>query len=366
MAVKRPPPAPGNYISEWFGQRIFPRVRIGNADFVDQQMGICPFLSQVLGGRSECVKPQNSKGVCTVNTADRDRQADWLACPYRVIASDLLADACRIIFGIPKAAAPTAASTLQSLEAVDRFRAAITEDRPGFIFFQAKLGGEISVAPSTKSPEISFDATLLEVRRRGNEFQLGRSGIFEVQTMDFHGSYRKAVKNLSDAARLHVEDFGSVLQKNLAWAGDGIEGPNIANVFKRTFYQAMLKFQLASWGQVAGTVLALPRSVWESWQPFLGAPQFARCEDGSLMMIPEPGAPVPSGRAVITIFELQSSAATSISPLVIAEHVAVDAELLAHHAFRLVPEAISELIALRNPILSRARQRLHRYWPDLR
>ncbi len=61
--------------------------------------------------------------------------------------------------------------------------------------------------------------------------------------MDFHGSYKKAVTNLRDALRLHKKGFADALRKDQAWAAEDIEGPNIANVFKRTFYQMMLKFE---------------------------------------------------------------------------------------------------------------------------
>lgn len=83
--------------------------------------------------------------------------------------------------------------------------------------------------------------------------------------MDFHGSYRAAVDNLKDALRLHGTTFPDSLAANMKWAAEGVEGPNIANVFKRTFYQILLKFQLSGKGAAAGTVLAIPQAVWDSW-----------------------------------------------------------------------------------------------------
>ena len=58
--------------------------------------------------------------------------------------------------------------------------------------------------------------------------------------------------------------------ENINWLSEKIEGPNIANVFKRTFYQMVLKFKLAGHETCAGTTLALPRAVWDSWQRHLG------------------------------------------------------------------------------------------------
>jgi hypothetical protein len=65
--------------------------------------------------------------------------------------------------------------------------------------------------------------------------------------MDFHGSYRAAVTNLRDAHRLHGRKFPKELAQNQGWASEDVEGPNIANVFKRTFYQTL--FDCKSSGQ---------------------------------------------------------------------------------------------------------------------
>ena len=80
------------------------------------------------------------------------------------------------------------------------------------------------------------------------------------------------VRNLRDGLRLHPNTFPDTLQANKNWLSEGVEGPNIANVFKRTFYQMMFKFQLGKHPRCAGCVLAIPQSVWDSWQKHLGAP----------------------------------------------------------------------------------------------
>ncbi len=136
------------------------------------------------------------------------------------------------------------------------------------VYLQNKLGGEITVGATDRSPELSFDMTLVELAAaNGGSVRVGRFGVLELQTMDFHGSYRRAVQNLKDALRLHGPDFADVLQNNQRWLADRIEGPNIANVFKRTFYQMMLKFQLGVHPRSVGTALAIPQAVWDSWQP---------------------------------------------------------------------------------------------------
>lgn len=45
---------------------------------------------------------------------------------------------------------------------------------------------------------------------------------------------------------------------------------NLANVFKRTFYQMLVKFSLAGHGGSRGAIMALPSAVWDSWRPHLG------------------------------------------------------------------------------------------------
>ena len=54
--------------------------------------------------------------------------------------------------------------------------------------------------------------------------------------------------------------FHEALKANQGWLSEKVEGPNIANVFKRTFYQMMLKFQIGTQARCAGCALALPES----------------------------------------------------------------------------------------------------------
>lgn len=222
---------------------------------------------------------------------------------------------------------------------------------------------------------MSFDVTLVEVlRTSAGGFGLGRYGIMEVQTMDFHGSYKGAVSALTNALDLHEEGFPATLQLNLNWAGRGVEGPNIANVFKRTFYQMLVKFQLSSGGAAAGTVLALPRAVWDSWQPFLGAPNLLETRYGYSVM---DGAPASSLNAFICIFDIESSTgpadqgetgvagAKDISPVRIDKFIRVDPETLARHAFTEVPNEILRNISGTDLIMTSIRNRLLRLWPEV-
>jgi hypothetical protein len=258
--------------------------------------------------------------------------------------------------------------TLLKLEAeLSTFKQQVVEQGTGYVFFQDKLGGEISVIATPRSPEMSFDITLAEIVPSAAGFTVARYGILEVQTMDFHGSYRRAVHNLKDALRLHRELFAESLRTNMQWGADSVEGPNIANVFKRTFYQVLLKFQLSGRGAAAGTVLAIPQSVWDSWQPFLGAPEIEQVSDGSYRL--KITDPIPdstgSANAHILVFDLDSSAENATSPVQLKMDIRVTAEQLSHHAFKVVPAGMLESLSKSDSILARIKMRLATSWPEL-
>jgi len=359
----------GNHISEWLGHRIFPSVKLDISSFTGSDFGSCPFLTEALGQTARCVKSENSFGVCTVSSASNGRVQDWLVCPYRVVSSNIVQQACHLIFGKSATNAQPKPVTLLSVDTeLERFKSEVIEQGAGYLFFQDKLGGEISVIGTAKSPEMSFDITLVEIVRHAKDFNIARYGILEVQTMDFHGSYKKAVQNLKDALRLHRESFADSLRENMQWGSEKVEGPNIANVFKRTFYQVLLKFQLSGRGAAAGTVLAVPQSVWDSWQAFLGAPEIEKQGDGSYRLaVEEPRSKtLGSANAHICVFDLDATADSPISPVELKMNIRVTAEQLSHHAFSVVPAGMLESLSKSDSILSRIKMRLASSWPELR
>jgi hypothetical protein len=365
--MAEPSATPGNFVSEWFGLRIYPRVRIGPGA-PDTNFSHCPFLGDVLHRPTPCVKSSNSAGVCTVSSTSNGLRQDWLVCPYRVISSEIVSRACQLIFGLDHAATPVPVSLLKTSAELKRFEAEVQREGAGYLFFQDKLGGEISVLGSPRSPELSFDVTLVEVAPdKAHGFRVARYGILEIQTMDYHGTYKHAVNNLRDGLRLHPKNFAAALTANLEhWAGEGMEGPNIANVFKRTFYQTLLKFKLAGTGSAAaGTVLALPRSVWDSWQPFLGAPGLEVETQGIKRLAVKGGASKKNAdlNAFICIFDLDAEADKATSPLRIEHFIRVAPELLAHQAFSVVPGHILQSMQAGDSVVSRIRTRLALWWP---
>lgn len=357
----------GNFISEWFGQRIYPLVRLDISDVSGENRGRCPFLSNVLHRLTPCVKGENSSGVCTISSVSNGPRQDWLVCPYRVINSEIVRRGCQMIFGLTTEVAPLPVSILGDPAELAAFIDTVNSNSAGYLFFQDKLGGEISVIGTRRSPEMSFDVTLVEVRPDDQGgFQVTRYGILEIQTMDYHGSYKHAVSNLRDGLRLHEGAFAETLQANLTrWAGQGIEGPNIANVFKRTFYQMLLKFRLSGDGSAAaGTVLALPRSVWDSWQPFLGAPALEDESPGIKRLRVVEGAPEePPLNAFICVFELDADSETAISPVRIEHFIRVSPEQMTHHAFTEVPAHMLHAIQAEESMLATIRSRLGEWWP---
>src|ERR1700690_184827 len=94
-----------------------------------------------------------------------------------------------------------------------------------------------------------------------------------------------AVQARVNALALHGAQFPQLLTQNPEWAGRKIEGPNISNVFKRTFYQIAFKFQVTKRDTSVGCALALPQPVWDSWQPFLGAPELRELPDGTWRLL---------------------------------------------------------------------------------
>ena len=189
------------HVAEWFGHRVFPTVAAGDQARADQRSERCPFLSQVAETDTACVKADNSKGVCTISAGSNGSRQDWLVCPHRALDDDLLHRMVRKLFGlaadelvhvIPATNLAGQAWRRRLLEAVHDPAAPRQ-----FLTFQQLFGGEISLPRTPASPELSFDATVVEVLADPTSsmgVRLGRYGVIEMQTTDTHGSYRHAVE----------------------------------------------------------------------------------------------------------------------------------------------------------------------------
>lgn len=375
----------GNFISEWFGYRVYPVVSAADSMIEVQSRRECPFLSAAIGESRECIKGEASKGVCTISTVGGRGRDEWVVCPYRGVEADLLEPATRRLFSISEEfglvilSAPSLAKDEVQAEA----RAALSQRKRVFVFFQDKLGGEISLPKTERSPELSFDITLVEIIAGKDLLTIGKYGILEVQTMDFHGSYRHAVQNLTDALRLHKKEFPAALKEHQEWLSEGVEGPNIANVFKRTFYQMVFKFQLGLDKSCAGCVLAISESVWLSWQRHLGNPELAANRDGTFALKKPTGTDaalasdeVPkstnlkknqppgelSAPAWIYVFEIDPRSDVSPNKIKIRRMILTDAHSFSYYALDVAPAAA--VASATDIIRASLIRRLAKLWSD--
>ena len=357
----------GNYVSEWFGHRVYPGVVATDYSISDQSTERCPFLSDAIGAMRECVKRPASRGVCTINSASNGIRQDWLVCPYRALNQHLIALAARRLFGTEpdRKLWVLPAIRLEDPDTRNEVTNALASGEPVFIYFDAKLGGELSLPQTDRSPELAFDVTIIELVRRDAGAAIGRVGLLEIQTMDFHGSYRLAVHNLREALRMHGADFGATLAENQRWLAEGVEGPNIANVFKRTFYQIMFKFQLGIDERCAGCVLAIPQAVWDSWQKHLGLPELTPIDKGTSMLL-APGVDI--GQDVpgwILVFDTDPATGITPSPLEIKETIATNAAAIGYWALDAAPRAALQSIGADMGLFAAIERRIKPIWPAL-
>lgn len=237
-----------------------------------------------------------------------------------------------------------------------------------------KLGGEIGLSRTAASPELSFDITVVELLPAGLAaaaagalelaVSIGKYGVFELQTMDFHGSYKNAVAALTNALDLHGDRFPAVLADNPEWAGRGIEGPNISNVFKRTFYQIAFKFQVTKREASVGCALALPQPVWDSWQPFLGAPDLHEQADGTFRLLDDQEAS-PTDWIYVFDIDTEPGPGGKPAPLRVSLIIGTDAATLSRAAFEVAPARAIDRGGDTDPVVESIARRLGRYLPGL-
>jgi hypothetical protein len=356
-----------NSISEWFGHRLFPTVTNSPAAIEEQRDQRCPFLSKALHTNRKCIKAENSKGVCTVSSESDDVQMDWVVCPYRTLTSPILREAAQRLFHVPKESKLVLfpAPTLSEVCNQNEMLVALRSGARALVYFMDKLGGEIDIPGSRKSPKFKLDATLVEIVADGSRLNIGKYGILEVQTMDFHGSYRAATESLNNALKLHPKEFTKQLEQNPNWASAGIQSPNIANVFKRTIYQTLFKFQLGAHADCAGSALALQESVWRSWQPHLGGPELIDLDDGTARLKGRPAGPADAdGKAWIFIFEVDAKSSETPNPIRVTKVIRADSEALADLAFRKAPLEAMDLLTSSDSLRTIIRRRIREFWPE--
>lgn len=361
--------AANNVIGEWFGHRVYPVVAETPESLSDQEAERCPFITKATSKDQACVKRKNSKGVCTISSTSNGLRQDWLACPFRALDESMLKDAAHRLFGYTADGDVRiiAATVLENQGVADDLRKRIASGKPSIVYFQNKLGGEISISPTDRSPEFSFDSTMIELLSDSDgALAVGRYGIFEIQTMDFHGTYKKSVELLRWARHAHKGEFGASVASHPQWLSEGIEGPNIANAFKRTFYQMMFKFQIGAHDDSAGCIFAIPRAVWDSWQRHLGRPDLVQHTDGTWRLVQDGHEPDDNPPAWIYVFDVEQSQTQTPNPLNLWRVIGTDAAALSHYTLDVSPEAALATGGSVGRLRETITTRLAKYLPELR
>jgi hypothetical protein len=194
--------------------------------------------------------------------------------------------------------------------------------------------------------------------------RLGKYGVIELQTTDTHGSYRQAVEALRSALDLHSTDFPVQLAAHPEWAGRKIEGPNISNVFKRTFYQIAFKFQVTKRDTSVGCLLAVPQPVWDSWQPFLGAPTLTRREDGTWRLLDDSTQEPADWIYVFDVAE-QPASGGKPCPIDVRLVIGTDAATLSRAALDVAPARAARHGGLHDAVLASLSRRVGFYFAGL-
>lgn len=282
-------------------------------------------------------------------------------CPYRAFDVQLMQDVARRLYETDAPLHLFPAPVLRSPERQAFVRQLLAADERVLVYFDQKMGGEIQIGATDRSPQIAFDTTFVELLADGEAMQLGRFAVLEIQTMDFHGSYRKAVDNLDSALRLHLAEFPQQVQANQRWLSEKVEGPNIANVFKRTFWQMMFKFEMAATPSCAGVALAIPAAVWDSWQKFLAAPTLVEQADGTVRLDRPLDAESERLASWIYVFDLDADAPVTPSPMRVRRIIHTSAGALAHYALEEAPKGA--IVELQGGIYRALRRRLREFWP---
>ena len=369
----------GNFVAEWFGHRVWPTVDQSDVAHKNQSARACPFLTVATGERVECIKKTSGwaepYGVCTISSDSNGSRESWIACPYRILDQHfaLLSTAVRYSYGIAEGedVLLLPITVLHREQERQRLRASLHTGRRVFVFASQKLGGEIDLPETTDSPGASVDMSVIEVVGldvTGKPGECGKHLFFEIQTSDFHGSplhAAEALKRLCPRGGRRAQ-YHDRLASQVEVCGTGVEGPNKANIFKRTVYQMIYKIELAKRCQCAGFAIVLPTPVWESWKRHLGQPDLKAMDgDPSRRALLAPNEPKPDPRqpsvATIYVFDIDSDSRESPQPLRVVQRISCTAQALSYHAFVVAADK-----ATRNNVVetfrTRFAERIGRAW----
>lgn len=303
--MPRAPRQPTSFVTEWFGHLVWPPEEVDDSEAAvrDQREQRCPFLSNATQREVPCFKKARTDGLdyrtgfCTASSLSSGQREDWLACPARVfdepftLIRDAIVHLFRLETDAPMSVLPITRFDQPEVRRLVERRAEGAADRVfAFASNPPTLGGEIDIPESPGSPGNKVDVTIFEIVgiQEDGDLALGQFAIFEIQTADFHGSPLHAVAELRALGPPAAEaDYHEAIAANPELLGRRVEGPNKANIFKRTIYQMILKIQMAKDPRCAGFCVVLPEPVWRSWGRHLGNPQLTG--DGATQRLEIPG-----------------------------------------------------------------------------
>lgn len=339
----------GNFIAEWFGHRVWDSVDFGDSAIKNQSTRTCPFLSSAIGETKRCIKTSGRSsptGVCTISSDSNGIRQNWLACPYRTLDEEftILTKAIRLLYDVHEDTPISIFSgeRIKTEEGRNLLQAKMNDQHERvFVFMADKLGGEIDFPETQASPGTKVDVSVIEVKscnESGTPSEFGKHLIYEIQTADFHGSPLHAVKELEEIfpEGCESEDCHKRLSEDIEICGIGVEGPNKSNVFKRTFYQAVLKILMAQHNDCAGFVLILPSSVWSSWKKHLGNPEIKKIDSQKSILRAsheDPENQLAINKSWIFVFDIDHDSETTPHPLILKEAISASAHALQEHAF---------------------------------
>ena len=358
-----------NYVAEWYGFRVWPTVDSSPDAKLFQTGRNCPFISAATGVLTQCQKRERT-GVCTISALSEGGQRDWLACPARILDRQhtLLGTAVRRLFGVGESERlvlrPVNSLSIPAVR--EEVSAALADGRGRtFVFSQNWLGGEVKIPKRPASPQVAIDSSVVELLPDGRGgFALGRYLMFEIQTADFHGSPKHALRHLSAARDADPDGYHQGIKDHPEWPNESVEGPNIANIFKRTIYQTILEIQLARDPDCVGFAIVLPIPVWESWLRHLGNP--ALYQDAGFWRLRAPEALeqelVEPDRAWIYVTDIDRDSAESPHTLRVVQSITTTSADLIHHVFERAPEHAASTGALADYKQS-LDARIRKFWP---
>lgn len=341
--------ARGNFVTEWFGHRVWPFVADAPEAERDQRSRRCPFLSNATREERQCIKvPRGGNeptGLCTISSDSNKVRQDWLACPYRILDQrfTLLEEPVRTLYHVRDDEDTLILPVTALRHPHDRDRVFSAIESPSarvFAFAADKLGGEVDLPETPASPGSKVDVSIVEILAinllSGEPSELGQHLIYEIQTADFHGTPLRAIRLLQDLCPADsAEPYHDRLAANVDICGTGVEGPNKSNIFKRTIYQMILKMEMAKHPDCAGFSIVIPAPVWQSWLRHLGDPSLGSEEVVKLSSPGEDDDLASYSRSWVFVFDIDRTSEESPQPLHIVRRIATSPEALKHYAFDL-------------------------------